>query len=139
MPGHAKDQCFCLHGYPEWHKLYGKSKPKPRHASRSGIGYKKGVAALISNSDNNVSSNSTSIPDVASQNTFTVAQCEQIAQMIQSSRKAAHGKLPSTHWAIVSSSHISGILPDSSWMVNHTFSVSTLHSSYIASNLLPKF
>lgn len=27
--GHTKDTCFCIHGYPEWHKMFGKPKPKP--------------------------------------------------------------------------------------------------------------
>ncbi|XP_074337191.1 uncharacterized protein LOC141674381 [Apium graveolens] len=28
--GHSKDKCFALHGYPEWHRLYGQAKPKLR-------------------------------------------------------------------------------------------------------------
>lgn len=32
MSGHTRDKCFCLHGYPDWHKLYGQPKPKPRSA-----------------------------------------------------------------------------------------------------------
>lgn len=31
MQGHSKDKCYCLHGYPTWHKLHGKPKPKPKH------------------------------------------------------------------------------------------------------------
>lgn len=23
MTGHAKDKCYCIHGFPSWHKLYG--------------------------------------------------------------------------------------------------------------------
>lgn len=34
--GHTKDKCFCLHGYPEWHRLHGKPKPKPRKLNTSG-------------------------------------------------------------------------------------------------------
>ncbi|XP_074377150.1 uncharacterized protein LOC141718671 [Apium graveolens] len=30
MSGHLKDKCFCVVGYPSWHRLYGKPKPKPR-------------------------------------------------------------------------------------------------------------
>lgn len=30
MTGHIKDKCFCLHGYPNWHRIFGKPKPKPR-------------------------------------------------------------------------------------------------------------
>ena len=35
MQGHVKDKCFCLHGYPPWHKLHGKPKPKPKHLAAS--------------------------------------------------------------------------------------------------------
>ncbi|KAL8113534.1 hypothetical protein AgCh_020747 [Apium graveolens] len=31
--GHTKDKCYCIHGFPPWHKLYGKPKPKPRFNS----------------------------------------------------------------------------------------------------------
>ena len=30
LTGHTRDKCFCLHGYPDWHRLYGKPKPQPR-------------------------------------------------------------------------------------------------------------
>lgn len=36
-PGHLKDKCFYLHGYPEWHKLYGKPKPKLKRVMNSGF------------------------------------------------------------------------------------------------------
>lgn len=28
--GHTKDKCFALHGYQEWHRLYGQPMPKVR-------------------------------------------------------------------------------------------------------------
>ena len=28
--GHSKEKCFFLHGYPEWHRSFGKPKPKLR-------------------------------------------------------------------------------------------------------------
>lgn len=30
MSGHLKEKCYCIHGYPSWHKFFGKPKPKPR-------------------------------------------------------------------------------------------------------------
>lgn len=30
MSGHLKDKCYCIYGYPNWHKLFSKPKPKPR-------------------------------------------------------------------------------------------------------------
>lgn len=35
--GHNRDKCFCLHGYPEWHKLHDKPKPKPKRLTTQGI------------------------------------------------------------------------------------------------------
>lgn len=38
MPGHMKDRCYCIHGYPTWHKLFGKPKTKPKFlASRNSV------------------------------------------------------------------------------------------------------
>ncbi|WOH03984.1 hypothetical protein DCAR_0623389 [Daucus carota subsp. sativus] len=34
MPGHLKDKCYCIHGYPSWHRLFGKPKPKPKNAGQ---------------------------------------------------------------------------------------------------------
>ncbi|XP_074368430.1 uncharacterized protein LOC141708615 [Apium graveolens] len=34
MQGHMKDKCFTLHGYPDWHRLYGQPKPKVKSAQR---------------------------------------------------------------------------------------------------------
>lgn len=30
MSGHLKNKCYCIHGYPSWHKLYGKPKRKSK-------------------------------------------------------------------------------------------------------------
>lgn len=30
LNGHTRYKCFCLHGYPNWHRLYGQPQPKPR-------------------------------------------------------------------------------------------------------------
>lgn len=36
MSGHLKDKCYCIHGYPTWHMLYGKPKPKPKFLTAKG-------------------------------------------------------------------------------------------------------
>lgn len=36
MQGHTRDNCFCVVGYPAWHRLYGKPKPKPRFSTPKG-------------------------------------------------------------------------------------------------------
>lgn len=35
LASHTRDVCFCLHGYPSWHRLFGNPKPKPRGTIRA--------------------------------------------------------------------------------------------------------
>lgn len=35
LTGHTRDKCFRVHGYPSWHRLYGKPKPRPKTAGKS--------------------------------------------------------------------------------------------------------
>lgn len=105
MSGHSKDKCFCIYGYPERHKLYGKPKPKPRLAA----GSKKTAAHVQSNAEKNVVSSDVSTPDMQGNTGFTATQCDQIAMMIQNSIKAASTPASPANvipWAGVSSSHI---------------------------------
>lgn len=37
LTGHTRDKCFCLQGYPPWHKFYGKPKPKPKFARANNV------------------------------------------------------------------------------------------------------
>lgn len=39
MSSHTKDKCFCVHGYPPWHRLHGKPKPKPKNQIRTAHAY----------------------------------------------------------------------------------------------------
>lgn len=36
MSGHLRANCFCIHGYPSWHRLFGKPKPKPKLLHQKG-------------------------------------------------------------------------------------------------------
>lgn len=53
--GHIRDKCFCLHGYPDWHRLHGKPKPKPKKLSSTGSVTKSAaqVSAISSASASN--------------------------------------------------------------------------------------
>ncbi|XP_074375531.1 uncharacterized protein LOC141717357 [Apium graveolens] len=76
-PGHNQEKCFFLHGYPNWHRLYGKPKPNLRP---------KKSAQVISQS---AVADGTYIFGVEScTSTFTDSQSEQIAKMIQHSMKS---------------------------------------------------
>lgn len=71
-PGHSKDKCFFLHGYPEWHRLHG--KPKPRLKQFGGNSTVKKVANVTSKSNHDMEIKS--VEDNKAKETFTEAQCE---------------------------------------------------------------
>ncbi|XP_074370155.1 uncharacterized protein LOC141711536 [Apium graveolens] len=79
-PGHNQEKCFFLHGYPDWHRLYGKPKPKLRPKKASQV-----TSQVTSQS---AVTDGTDISGAESHNSpFPDAQCEQIAKMIQHSMK----------------------------------------------------
>ncbi|XP_074352914.1 uncharacterized protein LOC141692072 [Apium graveolens] len=55
MTGHLRDKCYCIHGYPSWHKLFGKPKPKPKFLKE-----RNSVVASVSTIDNGESMTSDS-------------------------------------------------------------------------------
>lgn len=77
--GHLKDKCFYLHGYPEWHKLYGKPKPKlkkvmnPSFKAAAKISVKGAASGNLSPTDN-IKDNNFNLSE---------AQCQQIVRMLQ--------------------------------------------------------
>lgn len=89
--GHTKDTCFCVHGFPSWHRLFGKPKPKPRPQPGKSPGPQsfqyqahnaiENVPKLQGNDDNVVSD---------SGNGFTDSQCKQIMTLIQAGFKEMH-------------------------------------------------
>ncbi|XP_074336548.1 uncharacterized protein LOC141673702 [Apium graveolens] len=83
--GHTRDKCFCLHEYPDWHKLYGKPKPKPRRAQgTTSFGTNVKSAAQISTTHSALSG-STEVKNEGNNKDsmlFTDAQCQQLAKMI---------------------------------------------------------
>ncbi|XP_074350686.1 uncharacterized protein LOC141690015 [Apium graveolens] len=80
MTGHTREKCFCLHGYPEWHRLRGQPKLKPRVVNRYPAVSKKVVNVMASGFDSNT--------NVESGSVFTDAQCQQLTKMIQTSLQA---------------------------------------------------
>lgn len=76
--GHTRDKCFCPHGYPDWHRLYGKPKPKPKRLTNQGSQVKS--AAHVS-STSSASTGNVDIPlkvDSPGKDSmmFTDAQCQ---------------------------------------------------------------
>lgn len=68
LSGHLKEKCFALHGYPDWHRLHGQPKPKPRAPKRI-------FNAVMETTDTVATSSGQSSP-------LSDAQC-QLVQMLQ--------------------------------------------------------
>lgn len=84
MSGHLKDKCYCIHGYPSWHQLFGKPKPKPKLLTpRNSV-----VANVIQTSTENSSSTNKTM-SVGSQFStsdglnLSESQCKQLISMLQ--------------------------------------------------------
>ncbi|XP_074323590.1 uncharacterized protein LOC141660503 [Apium graveolens] len=78
LAGHTRDKYFALHGYPDWHRLYGQPKPKVR----SNHGTKKLV-----NISTSIENQSGAVSDVLTANKGTEnlseTQCQQLITMLQ--------------------------------------------------------
>ncbi|XP_074378611.1 uncharacterized protein LOC141720152 [Apium graveolens] len=84
--GHIRDKYFCVHGYPDWHRLYGHPKPKPRSGAQSTV---RKVAQVTGPSTYvPASASTTSGGEDNCSAAFTEAQCHQLDAIIQSSIKA---------------------------------------------------
>ncbi|KAL8088765.1 hypothetical protein AgCh_038520 [Apium graveolens] len=110
--GHTREKCFCLNGFPDWHKFYGKPKPVPRHLR----GKPQVNATSIDKSVANVHSADTSSvfqPGTSSDNStiFSDSQYKQILQMIQASFKDLYSSgAPAVGWgASANTVHAAGM------------------------------
>lgn len=83
MTRHLKNICYCIHGYPSWHKLFGKPKPQPRFIKEKGS-----LIANVTTSDAGIFSDGDSVSS-GMQSGFTdnvqlsEGQCRQLIQMLQ--------------------------------------------------------
>lgn len=119
--GHIKEKCFCLHGYLDWHKLYGKWKPRKNAQSTASCTLKTAAQISTSVSDCHCdTSTKTTVPMP-----FTDAQCQQLSKMIHDSiRQTANWNLSS------SGSQMTGINSSS----HYSCSVVTVHSVLSSDN-----
>lgn len=96
MTSHSKDKCYCIHGFPSWHKLFGKSKPKPRHTLSNSGSVKHMSAAQVSSGIEMSDKSSIEVGGVQVQPTVTPSsgtesislsdsQCKQLIQLLQQS------------------------------------------------------
>ena len=82
LTGHTRHKCFCVHGYPAWHKLFGKPKPKPRFPTFA----KPRFAAQISSVDSQVEHSAPSnVPGlhISDNMSLSTGQCQQLIQLLQ--------------------------------------------------------
>ncbi|XP_074371895.1 uncharacterized protein LOC141712750 [Apium graveolens] len=100
LSGHNRDKCFALHGYPEWHRLHGKPKPKIRASSTK----QSAATVIIESPKTDMVPSSTNVSDELSE-----SQCHQLIQMLQSKMKASHS-VPSSSapWLHNSTNHVAG-------------------------------
>ena len=104
LSGHIKDKCFALHGYPEWHKLYGQPKPRVKHTPKTTS------ANAVATTGNTLQTRASDInvPELSTSGSCTDnlsdAQCQQIISMLQSKLT------PSTYapWIQNSTNSVSG-------------------------------
>ncbi|KAL8144668.1 hypothetical protein AgCh_003023 [Apium graveolens] len=102
MTGHTKDICYCLHGYPTWHKLHGKPKPKPKNLSGRNVmttTVQGDLKADTSKTESNTSSES---------GNFTEGQYKQLMQMFQQSFRTNTGQTDGSPYASVNSAQFAG-------------------------------
>lgn len=106
--GHARDKCFCLHGYPQWHKMYGKPKPKPKFlqtkttiANAVQVDSEKSAAESFTTAQTDTSVASISSCGLSS------SQYNQLLQMLQTNLRESNtgDQLNSVTWPYFSSAN----------------------------------
>ncbi|XP_074339691.1 uncharacterized protein LOC141677589 [Apium graveolens] len=91
MSGHLKEKCYCIHGYPSWHRLFGKPKPKPKNLTpRNSV-----VATVVHSPDDvitahTITTNTSISAGVQYSNSspplnLSDLQCHQLIKMLQQS------------------------------------------------------
>lgn len=77
MTGHLRDKCYCIHGYPSWHKLFGKPKPKPR------TNFQRGSIVANVSTTGGEHIHITQLNNESDSLNLSADQCIQLIQMLQ--------------------------------------------------------
>lgn len=92
MSGHLKEKCYCIHGYPSWHRFFGKPKPKPKNVMpRNSVVANVTQVPADSVSDNTSTGMTLSAgvqcPSLTATSAMNMSdsQCQQLIQMLQQS------------------------------------------------------
>lgn len=121
LTGHVKDKCFALHGYPDWHRLYGQPKPKIRTSAT-----KKDIAHVTHQNNSTDASSSIDNNSVVDSFLMTKAQCHQLIQMLQSKLKSQNS---TALW--LQSNSVAGSFHSNSIMFASPITFSNSHNTWI--------
>lgn len=84
LSGHTREKCFALHGYPDWHRLYGQPKPKVKNKFAANAISQAKTTGTTSTSEcsQNQKLSSSDVQNVT--DNLTESQCQQLISMLQS-------------------------------------------------------
>ena len=122
LSGHGRDKCFALHGYPDWHRLYGQPKPKVKGKTAMNVSTQA--------TGNHETTPKSSAPAIMPTSTdqLTESQCQQLISMLQSKMQ------PSTYapWISGSANQVSGMqFRTNSVIFATTVTVDSAHDMWI--------
>lgn len=141
MTGHLRATCFRIHGYSQWHRLFGEPKPKPK------LTYSKGsiVASLVlptestSSGGKLTSGKGVTVGTNTSQSdnlNLTDGQCKQLIQLLQKSISGGTFNGGSTP-ELSQLNQFSNIVPSSSsgsissWFPQHTANIMHMTGKHV--------
>nr|XP_017216853.1 PREDICTED: uncharacterized protein LOC108194418 [Daucus carota subsp. sativus] len=110
LTGHTREKCFCLVGYPAWHKFYGKPKPKPKTARSNNVAQGSTDACKLEGFLGASFTPPAEPPQDSSLNCgLSDAQYKNLVQMLQSGMKSsAATSTPAQTWSTANTVHFAG-------------------------------
>lgn len=122
MQGHSKEKCFCVVGYPSWHRLFGKPKPKPRFSAPQRT---SAAHVAMTSSDSNITTGATGTTGVGSQDGSGInshglsdSQFNHLVQLLQNTMKSPSSDASPATWSSANTVHLAGTLFNSQSSAN---------------------
>lgn len=129
LQGHTKDICFCVVGYPSWHRLYGKPKQKPKFSSSKSAAQ---VAIQVQPSECGTTSEISGKEECGLSDT----QYKHLLQMLQTSLKTTSTDSFMTNWPSANSVHIAGtFLSSNSSLINSQWIIDSGATGHVTAHL----
>lgn len=108
MQGHSRDKCFCLVGYPSWHRLFGEPKPKPR--SSPSVAHV--TVTPIESPDTTLAINRDSAASAS--HGLSETQLQHLVTLLQSSMKSGTNTHSESLWPSANTVHFAGTVTNPS-------------------------